>query len=137
MHECKMQNAECKSEYTMLKNGHDIRERTFELAVRIVKLCQYLDEKPGVGRTLSKQILRSGTSIGANIEEAKAAQRRADFITKCTIAQKEARETHYWLRLLTATELVPSERIADLLTEAEQMTCIVAAIIVAARKNAG
>jgi four helix bundle protein len=132
-----MQNAECKSEYTMRKSGQDIRERSFELAVRVVKLCQYLEEKPGVGRTLSKQLLRSGTSIGANIEEAKAAQSRADFITKCTIAQKEARETHYWLRLLAATEVVPSERIASLLTEAEQMTRIVAAIIVAARKNIG
>jgi four helix bundle protein len=132
-----MHNAECKSEYTMYKSGQDIRERTFELAVRVVKLCQYLDEKPGVGRTLGKQLLRSGTSIGANIEEAKAAQSRADFIMKCTIAQKEARETHYWLRLLAATEVVPFERIASLLTEAEQMTRIVAAIIVAARKNVG
>ena len=120
----------------MQKKGQDIRERTFELAVRVVKLCQHLDEKPGVGRTLGKQLLRSGTSVGANIEEAKAAQSRADLITKCTIAQKEARETHYWLRLLAATEVVPLERITDLLTEAEQMTRIVAAIIVAARKNA-
>jgi four helix bundle protein len=131
-----MQNAECKSEYTMRNSGQDIRERSFELAVRVVRLCQHLDDKPGVGRTLGKQILRSGTSIGANIEEAKAAQSRADFITKCTIAQKEARETHYWLRLLAATEVVPSERIVDLLAEAEQITRIIAAIIVAARKNA-
>jgi four helix bundle protein len=117
------------------KSGQDIRERTFELAVRVVRLCQHLDEKPGVGRTLGKQLLRSGTSIGANIEEAKAAQSRADFIAKCTIAQKEARETHYWLRLLAATEVVPQERIASLLTEAEQMSRIVASIIIAARKN--
>jgi four helix bundle protein len=132
-----MQNAECKSEYTLRKSGQDIRECTFEFAVRVVKLCQHLDQKPGVSRTLSKQLLRSGTSIGANIEEAKAAQSRADFITKCTIAQKEARETHYWLRLLDATQVVPSERITDLLTEAEQLTRVVAAIVVAARKNTG
>jgi four helix bundle protein len=133
-----MQNAECRSEvYIMHKSGQDIRERTFELAVRVVKLCQHLDQKPGVGRTLGNQLLRSCTSIGANIEEAKAAQSRADFITKCTIAQKETREAHYWLRLLIATEIVPTARIADLLAETEQIARILASIVVATRKNVG
>jgi len=77
----------------------DIRERAFELAVRIVKVCQFLDEQLGVGRTLGKQLIRSGTSIGANLEEAQAGQSRADLISKNAIALKEARETHYWLRL--------------------------------------
>jgi four helix bundle protein len=82
-------------------------------------------------------LLRWGTSIGANIEEAKAAQSRADFITKCTIAQKEARGAQYWRRLLIATEIVSTTRMADLLAETEQIARILAAIIVAARKNAG
>jgi four helix bundle protein len=73
----------------------DILERTFHFAVRIVKLCQVLDERPGVGRTLARQLLRSGTSIGANVEEAQAGQSRADFRSKYSIACKEARETHY------------------------------------------
>jgi four helix bundle protein len=77
----------------------DIRERAFELAVRIIKACQFLDEQLGVGRTLGKQLIRSGTSIGANLEEAQAGQSRADLISKNAIALKEARETHYWLRL--------------------------------------
>ncbi|WP_099798674.1 four helix bundle protein [Parathermosynechococcus lividus] len=77
----------------------DIRERAFELAVRIVKVCQFLDEQLGVGGTLGKQLIRSGTSIGANLEEAQAGQSRADLISKNAIALKEARETHYWLRL--------------------------------------
>jgi four helix bundle protein len=64
----------------------DIQERAFEFAIRIVKLCQHLDESPGVGRTLDRQLLRAGTSIGANMEEAAAGQSKADFISKCAIS---------------------------------------------------
>ncbi len=73
----------------------DLCERTFQFAVRIVKLCQQLDRKPGAGRIIAGQLLRSGTSIGANVEEAQAGQSRADFISKYSIARKEAGETHY------------------------------------------
>jgi four helix bundle protein len=59
-----------------------------------------LDQMPGVSRTLANQLMKSGTSIGANVEEGQASQSRADFIAKYAIACKEARETHYWLRLL-------------------------------------
>lgn len=112
----------------------EITERTFEFAVRIVKLCQVLDEKPGVGRTLGKQLLRSGTSIGANVEEARAGQSKADFISKNAIALKEARETHYWLRLLIATDILPQEKLSKLLTEAEELKKILGAIVVASKK---
>ncbi|HEX8845810.1 MAG TPA: four helix bundle protein [Pyrinomonadaceae bacterium] len=71
----------------------EIQSRTFEFAVRIVNLCRRLDEQPGVGRTIGRQLLRSGTSIGANVEEAQAGQSKADFISKISIALKEARET--------------------------------------------
>ena len=91
----------------------DIRERTFEFALRIVTLCQQLEEQGSVGRTLGWQLLRSGTSIGANIEEAQAGQSKLDFISKNAIALKEARETIYWLRLLAASEIVPPKRLAD------------------------
>ena len=64
-------------------------------------LCRFLAEKPGVSRTLGNQLLRSGTSIGANVEEGQPAQSEADFVSKYSITCKEARETHYWLRLLT------------------------------------
>ena len=73
------------------KSPRDIRKRTFDLAIRMVKLCKHLEEEPGVGRTLSWQLLRSGTSIGANVEEAQAGQSKADFISKNAIALKEAR----------------------------------------------
>jgi four helix bundle protein len=78
----------------------DLPERTFEFARRVIGLCQELDQMPGVSRTLANQLMKSGTSIGANVEEGQASQSRADFIAKYAIACKEARETHYWLRLL-------------------------------------
>src|SRR5690349_14184567 len=84
----------------------DIRERTFEFACRIVKLHQYLYKKGGTERAIAAQVLRSGTSIGANLEEANAGQTKRDFIAKCSISLKEARETYFWLRLLLTTKLV-------------------------------
>jgi four helix bundle protein len=76
-----------------------IDEWTFEFALEIVALYKYLNGNKEY--ILSKQMLRSGTSIGANVQEAQAAQSKADFISKMSIASKEARETKYWLRLLS------------------------------------
>ena len=73
----------------------DIKERTFSFAVEIVRLCQGLEKQSDVYRTLGRQLLRSGTSVGANVEEAQAGQSRADFASKYSIALKEARETIY------------------------------------------
>ena len=107
----------------------DLPERTFEFAKRIVLLCRALDKDPGVSRTLSNQILRSGTSIGANVEEGQASQSDADFVSKYSIACKEARETHYWLRLLAETDTVPEPQLADLTDEASQLTAILTTIV--------
>ena len=115
----------------------DIRKRTFDFAVRIVKLCQYLHEKPGVSRILCGQLLRAGTSIGVNVEEAQAGQSRPDFISKYAIALKEARETQYWLRLLIASEIIPEARLVELLKEADELTRIIGAIIVSTKRVAG
>ena len=87
----------------------NIQEKAFSFAVRVVKLCKFL-RMHKQEYTLSKQLLRSGTSIGANVMEAQNAQSRADFCSKLNIALKEATETKYWLRLLHAT---------DYLTQAE------------------
>lgn len=113
----------------------DLPERTFEFARQIVALCRTLDQKPGVSRTLATQLLRSGTSVGANIEEAQAGQSRADFVAKAYIACKEARETHYWLRLLAASGTVSIESVADLTDEANQLVAILTAIVKRARAN--
>jgi len=116
-----------KGRVPVLKN--DICERTFDFSVRIVKLCRFLDEQAGVSRTLSKQLIRSGTSIGANVEEAQGGQSRADFLSKISIACKEARETLYWLKLLEATEAVPDDRLKEIRTEANELVGILTAII--------
>ena len=79
-----------------------IEEKSFQFAVRIVKLSQYLRSSKREF-VLSKQVLRSGTSIGANVAESQQAQSRADFISKLEIALKETSETKYWIRLLKET----------------------------------
>lgn len=113
----------------------DLTERTFAFARRVVKLCQVLDRSPGVCRTLANQLLRSGTSIGANVEEGHASQSRPDFIAKYSVACKEARETHYWLRLLAASEAIPVENLQDLTDEADQLVAILTTIVKKCRAN--
>lgn len=85
-----------------MKKNNIIQEKTFSFAIKIVKLYKFLCEEKKEF-VLSKQVLHSGTSIGANIEEAIGGQSEKDFFAKITIAYKEARETVYWLKLLLAT----------------------------------
>jgi four helix bundle protein len=113
----------------------DIQERSFQFAVRVVKLCQFLSDKAGVSRTLSNQLIRSGTSIGANIEEAQGGQSRADFLAKMSIALKESRETLYWLWLLSAADVVKLELIAELQSEANEITAILTSIVKSTQEN--
>jgi four helix bundle protein len=107
----------------------DLPGRTFEFARRIVKLSQSLDHNPGVSRALAIQLLRAGSSVGANVEEGQGSQSRADFVAKYYIACKEARETNYWLRLLAATEIIPIDRLADLIDESNQLIAILTTIV--------
>lgn len=107
----------------------DLPERTFAFAVKIVELCRLLDEKPGIPRTLANQLLRSGTSIGANVEEGQASQSEADFIAKYSIACKEARETQYWLRLLIASNITEEAPINDLMKECTEILAILTVIV--------
>ena len=85
---------------------NDIQERAFQFACRIVKLHQTLGKRNSSARPLLSQVLRAGTGVGANLQEAEAGQTKPDFIAKCRISLKEARETLYWLRLLSETEIV-------------------------------
>ena len=107
----------------------DITKRIFEFSVRIVKLCQVLDEFPGTSRTLANQLLRSGTSIGANVEEAQAGQSKPDFIAKMAISCKEARETLYWLKILAASEIISESKLIPLTIEANELVAILTTII--------
>src|SRR5262245_54265809 len=117
------------------RRGQDICDRTFAFAVRVVKLCRYLNKQPDVDRVLIRQLSESGTSIGANVEEAQAGQSDRDFISKYAIALKEARETRYWLRLLVAAECIPADRVDDLIQEVTEIMRIIAAIIISAQRR--
>jgi four helix bundle protein len=112
-----------------------IADRTFNFAIRIVKLCTDLDEKPGVSRTLANQLLRSGTSIGANTVEAKSGQSRRDFLSKLEIALKEARETEYWLKLLVVSDIPPEAKVKSLLDEVDEIIKILVAITKKVNQN--
>ena len=92
-----------------MKRENIIQEKSFAFAVRMINLYKYLCEEKKEF-VLSKQILRSGTSIGANVEESIGGQSDKDFLTKVTIAYKEARETVYWLKLLLATDYLNKEQ---------------------------
>jgi four helix bundle protein len=111
----------------------DIKERTFEFAIEIIKFAQSIDFRDEALRTLGRQLLRSGTSIGANMEEAQAGQSRADFISKCAIALKESRETIYWLRLLKEAGMYGD--LEALIQEADEIARVIGAIIVNTKNN--
>ena len=97
-----------------------LQERTLKFSIRIVNLCKFLRENGGTGYDLSKQLIRSGTSIGANVEEAQNAESKPDFIHKMSISLKEARETNYWLKILIATEKKLEPRWLPLLNESSE-----------------
>jgi four helix bundle protein len=112
-----------------------IAERTFKFAVQIVNLCKQLGATAGVSRSISGQLLRAGTSIGANVEEGQAAQSRADFTSKYNIALKEARETRYWLRLLQATCLADPVTLSVMLQEVQELANILGASVRTAKQR--
>ena len=124
-----------KSE-TGRKETPNIVDRSFRFAVRIVKLCGYLDKAGGVSRILMPQILRAGTSVVSNIEEAQAGQSRADFIAKMGIALREARETHVRLKILSEATVVPATRLASITAEADEIKRILASIVLSSRRRA-
>ncbi|MCC7350771.1 MAG: four helix bundle protein [Phycisphaerales bacterium] len=110
-----------------MKSENIIQTRSFAFAVRIVRLCQFLtDQKREY--VLSKQLLRCGTSIGANVEEAIGGQSRPDFLSKLSIAYKEARETMYWLRLLKETDYLSETQFTSIHADGEELCRIITAI---------
>jgi four helix bundle protein len=111
-----------------------IKIKSFDFAVRIVKLNQYLcnNKKEFV---LSKQLLRSGTSVGAMVREAEHAETKADFKHKMGIAQKEINETLYWLELLKATDYLTTEQFEDINAHAVEIIKIITTIIKTTKAN--
>ena len=120
-----------------MKNGEKDRgivERTVAYSLRIIKLYREL-EKDTTGRILGKQVLRSGTSIGANVHEAQGAQSKADFIAKMSIAHKEARESSYWLRLISESGILAKNRLQDISDETEQLIKILSSILITTKQS--
>ena len=114
----------------------DIRERAFEYALRAINLYRATQTgRDTAGWVLGKQFLRSATSIGANIEEARSGESRGDFIHKYGIAQKEARESLYWLRLIAKSGILTRPQLDPLLEETNELISVITAIIVRSKKK--
>lgn len=110
------------------KKPQDIKERTFNFAVRIITLVERLPHSRSTP-AVANQLLRAGTSVGANVEEATAAYSKDDFIYRMDIALREARETHYWLRVIQASKIIAASRLEAIIQEAEEIKKILGAIV--------
>ncbi len=121
------------------EGGHgplEIRGRSFADALPAVKLYQYLQkQKDGAGWVLGKQYLRAACSIGANIEEAQASESRPDFIHKLGIAQKEARESLFWLRVLSEAQIVSKAKLRSLMQETDELVSVITSIVVSLKRK--
>ena len=110
-----------------MKEENVIVEKSYAFALEVMRLAKLIREKREYD--LASQLWRAGTSIGANVEEAQAAQSRADFRSKMTIAAKEAREAHYWLRLTCDGKILPADLINPLIDEIESIKRILTSIV--------
>ena len=115
-----MKNLDINSENTVV-------EKSFEFAVRIVKLYRFLCDARNE-YVMSKQILKCGTSIGANVAEAQKGQSKADFTAKMQISLKEANETEYWLRLLHRTEYITKEQFVSMHRDVKELIALLSSI---------
>ena len=116
------------------RKNNPIEEKSFSFAVRIIKLYKHLTENKKE-YVLSKQLLRSGTSIGANVSEGERGQSKADFVSKMSIALKEANETDYWLRLLYAGEYLNQVEFESMSRDVNELISILVSICKTANKN--
>ena len=126
-YELRMNNYELRITNYEMKEDNLIQQKSFAFALRIVRLFRFLTEEMKEF-VLAKQVMRSGTSIGANIEEAIGAQSQRDFLSKISIAYKEARETKYWLNLLKASNYLDTDLADSLLSDTDELLKILGSI---------
>ena len=121
-----------------MNRDHDIYDRLLTFGIRIVKFCKILG-KSFDNRVIADQLIRAGTSVGANMQEADSASSRKDFINKVTIAKKELQETNYWLKLIEGSDLVNNDRnkaeLSDLLRESEELIKIIGSILAKTKRG--
>ncbi len=111
-----------------------VKDKSYNFSLRIINLYKYLTDKKKEF-VLSKQILRCGTSIGANVEEAIGGQSKKDFINKISIAYKESRECHYWIRLLRDSSFIDSNSAGSMLNDCDDLIRLTGKIISSAKKS--
>lgn len=111
-----------------------LREKSYAFALRIVKMCQYL-QKDKRELILSKQLIRSGTAIGALLKEAEFGQSKSDFISKMHIALKEANETEYWLNLLSDTGYLEKPGYSSVISDCKEIIAMLVSSIKTSKKN--
>jgi four helix bundle protein len=116
-------------------NEQEMKDRTKAFALRVIRLVDSLPTKRSAD-VIGRQLLRSGTSVGANYRSCRRARSSAEFLSKLGTVEEESDETSYWLELLAEANLVPPKRLCALLDESNQITAIVVATIRAARRNA-
>ena len=119
-----------------MRENNQVVLKSKAFAIRIIRLYQYLTEEK-MEYILSKQILRSGTSIGANIRESVRAQSTADFLSKMQISLKEASETEYWLELLMETDFITDKAGKSLLADCEELIKLIVAIVKTSKEKLG
>ncbi len=118
-----------------LERGADLRKRTKQFALRVIRLCEKLPTRPS-GRVIANQLLRSGTSVGANYRAACRARSTPDFVSKLGVVPEEADESAYWLELVADSGLVPPAKLTPLRKEADELIAIFAASrITASQRN--
>ena len=111
-----------------------ILERSVQYSLKAIKLYREL-KKDSVGQIIGKQLLRSSTSIGANVHEAQGAQSKKDFIAKMSISHKEARESAYWLRIIKDSKILPYNKIKQIIDETNQIIKILSSILITSKKS--
>jgi four helix bundle protein len=112
-----------------------ICERSFEFASRLLKLSERLWDRGPAARHIASQLMRCGTSVGSNAEEAQEAQSRADYIAKMNISRKEARETHWWLRLARKNDILMEKEMSWELSEASQLLAMIRSAVLTAKSR--
>lgn len=111
-----------------------VEKKSLDFAIRIVNLGKYLQTSKNE-YIMSKQVIKAGTSIGANVAEAQYAQSNNDFVSKLSIARKETNETKYWLKLLYETEYISDKEYASLFSDIDEIHKILSSIILSAKEN--
>lgn len=117
-----------------MKKENIIVKKSYEFAIRIIKLYKFLVEEKKEF-VISKQILRSGTSIGANVNEAQSAESKMDFVHKLAISAKEARETEYWLNLLKDTDFIDNKSYDSIIKDCSEILAIINSIILTSKEK--